>query len=126
MAAVNSTSNQKSLSTQAGVDPDPGPSRVTTSTLVTLRTAQDPRADSTIHQNRTNPALLTVVTPGRCMATVVSRATSLKTWDLGPATARYRQGCLPVEEPETTDPELQAPQTDVQKPEKGWSWLLWD
>jgi hypothetical protein len=78
------------------------------------------------HSSEQNhPALLTVVTPGRCMATAVSRATSLKTWGLGPVIARYRQGCLPVEEPETTDPELQAPQTDVRKPERGWSWLLW-
>jgi hypothetical protein len=44
----------------------------------------------------------------------------------GATTARYRQGCLPAEEPETTDRELQAPPTDVQKPESGPSWLLWD
>ncbi len=36
-AAANSTLNQKSLSTQASVDPDPGPSRVTTLTLVSHR-----------------------------------------------------------------------------------------
>ena len=126
MAAVNSTSNQKSLSTQAGVDPDPGPSRVTTSMLASRRTAQGPKADSIIHQNRINPALPTVEMPGRCMATAVSRATSLKTLGLEPATARCRQGRLPAEEPETTDWELQAPPTDVQKPESGPSWLLWD
>ncbi len=103
-----------------------GPSRVTTSTLASRRTAQGPKVDSIIHQNRINLALPTVEMPGRCMATAVSRATSLKTWGLGPATARYRQGCLPAEEPETTVPELQAPQTDVQKSEKGRSWLLWD
>ncbi len=125
--AANSPSNQKSSSTQAEVDPDPDPdpSRVATSTLATLRTTQGPIVDSITHQIRINPALLPVATPGSCMATV-SQATSLKMWGLGPATAKYRQECLLVEEPETTDQELQAPQTDVQKPERGRSWLLWD
>ena len=123
---ASSPSNQKSSSTQAEVDPDPDPSRVTTSTLATLRTTQGPIVDSITHQIRINPALLPVATPGRCMATAVSRVTSLKMWGLGPATAKYRQECLLVEEPETTDQELQAPQTDERKPERGRSWLLWD
>ncbi len=123
---ANSPSNQKSSSTQAEVDPDPDPSRVATSTLAMLRTTQGPIVDSITHQIRINLALLPVATPGRCMAIAVSQATSLKMWGLGPTAAKYRQECLLVEEPETTDQELQAPQTDVQKPERGWSWLLWD
>ncbi len=124
--AANSPPNQKSSSTQAEVDPDPDPSRVATSTLAMLRTTQGPIVDSATHQIRINLALLPVATSGRCMVTAVSQATSLKMWGLGPATANYRQECLLVEEPETIDQELQAPQTDVQKPERGRSWLLWD
>jgi hypothetical protein len=97
---INPAANESGSGSKLGHNIDAG--------LVPDRSGSKSRQYHSLDQNQSAPRM--VGTPGKYKVIVVSQVTSLRTWDLAPATTR-RRGCLPVGEPEMTD---------VQKPGPSW------